>query len=612
MCRNLKIIISILLCFCLQSVCAQVDKQKKEPKKDSAAVYKKIQNYSKKHRFTKTLHKWLFRANKPKKKEAEIVEKKDRTNYEGKIIRNINIVTLDPFGHSVVDTTAMPRNWGERTGNKLHLKTKKIAIYNLLLFKRNVPYDSYKVQESERLIRAQRYVTAVKITRELASPASDSVDITIRVLDSWSTIPKFSISGSRVSAGFKEKDFFGSGQELEYRFTNRFDDGANANDVTYTLPNIKNTYISAKIKYNVDLDNNYSKSIDIERDFYSPLTKWAGGMFFAQNFRRDTLQVRVPVDTLYAWQPFKNNIQDFWVGKASKVFEDDINGITNLIVSARFLNLDYTEMPSDLYDPTHFYSDEKLILSGIGINTRKFVKDSYIFRNGVTEDVPIGRIYGITLGYQYKNKYWRPYVGAQFSFGNYYDWGFLSTNFEAGTFFHQSKTYQTSFLFESNYFTKLYSIGNWKLRQFVNPKFVLGVNREEIIGDELNLNEQNGLQGFNAFLYGTSKAVLSLQTQTYSPHALWGFRLNPFFNYTIAVLGAPNDAMFNNKAYQKVTLGVVISNDYLVFSSFQLSLSYYPSIPLQGDNVFKTNTFETTDFGLQNFELAKPRTIEYR
>ena len=200
--RNLKIIISIILCLVLQSVCAQVQKPKKdakEMKKDSAAMYKKIQNYSKKRKFTKTLHKLLFRANKPKKKEAEIVEKKDRTNYNGKIIRNINIVTLDPFGHSVVDTTAMPRNWGERTGNKLHLKTKKIAIYNLLLFKRNVPYDSYKVQESERLIRAQRYVTAVKITKELASPKSDSVDITIRVLDSWSTIPKFSISGSRVS-----------------------------------------------------------------------------------------------------------------------------------------------------------------------------------------------------------------------------------------------------------------------------------------------------------------------------------------------------------------------------------------------------------------------------
>lgn len=606
--RKLKIVISVLLCFCLQSICAQVEKPRKENSKDSAAVYKKIQNYSKKRKFTKTLHKWLFRTEKPRKRDAEIIEK-DTTNYDGKIIRKINVITLDPFGHSVVDSTAMPRNWGERTGNKLHLKTKKIAIYNLLLFKRNTPYDAYKILESERIIRSQKYVTAVKISRKLVSKESDSIDVTIRVLDSWSTIPRLSFSSNKISVGMKEKDFFGSGQQLDYRFTNRFEDGANANDVTYTVPNIVNTFISTTLKYNMDLDNNYSKSVAVERAFYSPLTKWAGGIILGQSFRRDSLQAP---DLQYSFQPFKYDFQDFWAGKAAKVFEDEPNGITNLIVSGRFLNIDYKESPSRYFDATDYYSDEKLILSGVGINTRKFIKDNYIFRNGQTEDVPIGRIYGITLGYQYKNTFWRPYVGAQFSFGNYYRLGFLSMNFEVGTYFRQSKTYQTTLLFESNYFTKLYSIGNWKLRQFINPKVVLGINRVDIIGDQLNINDREGLAGFNTALYGTSKVLLSLQTQTYAPHALWGFRMNPFFNYTAALLGSKNDPMFRSKPYHKITLGLVISNDYLVFSSFQLSLSYYPTIPLQGDNITKTNTFETTDYGLQNFELAKPRVVEYK
>jgi len=606
---NKKIVIFILFCFCLQSTYSQVNKSRTAPKekKDSTEVYTKIKNYSKKNKFTQTLHKLLFRTNKPQKKE-EILVQNDTTDFSGKIIRNINIITLDPFGHSVTDTTQMPRNWGERTGNRLHLKTKRIAILNLLLFKKNVPYDTYKVQESERLIRSQKYVTAVRITNKLVGVASDSVDVTIRVLDSWSTIPKFSISSNQFSLGVKEKDFFGSGQQLEYRHTSRFDDGRNANEVTYNIPNIKNTYIGTTLYYKMDLDNNYTKSINIERLFYSPLTKWAGGVTLGQNFRKDTLQAP---DMTYAFQPFKNNFQDFWTGHASKVFEDE-NGITNLVATGRFLNVDYTESPTDLYDPTHFYSDEKFILTGIGLNRRKFIKDNYIFRNGQTEDVPIGRIYGITLGYQYKNTFWRPYVGAQFSFGNYYRLGFLSMNFEAGTFFHQSKTYQTAFSIETNYFTKLYSIGRWKLRQFVNPQLIIGINRENIIGDELNINEQNGLAGFNSAVYGTNKMVLSLQTQTYSPYALLGFRINPFFNYAIAGLGSPHNAMGKNKAYQKITLGLLISNDYLVFSSFQLSVSYYPTIPYQGDNVFKTNTFETTDFGLQSFELAKPRVVDYK
>ncbi|WP_317133043.1 hypothetical protein [Flavobacterium ustbae] len=554
------------------------------------------------------MHKLFFRSKKSKKKE-ELLVKIDSTNYDGKIIRNINIITLDPFGHSVADTTKMPKNWGERMGNRLHLKTKKIAIYNLLLFKRNTPYNTYKVLESERLIRAQRYVTAVRISNQTVGQASDSVDVTIRVLDSWSTIPRFSISSNQVSIGVKEKDFFGSGQQLEYRFANRFDDGRTANEVTYTVPNIKNTYIGTILHYKTDLDKNYIKSIDVERDFYSPLTKWAGGVYVDEFFRRDTLQAP---DLTYGLQSVKYTSQDLWAGRAFKVFEDRHKAITNLIVSGRFMNKNFSETPTEVYDPDHFFSDEKLLLSGIGLNTRKFIQDSYIFRNGQTEDVATGRIYGITFGYQYKNTYWRPYIGAQYSFGNYYRLGFLSMNFEAGTFFHQSKTYQTAFLLESNYFTKLYSIGNWKLRQFVNPKFVIGINRDHIITDELNINEINGIAGFNSAVYGTSKAVLSLQTQTYSPHALWGFRLNPFFNYSIAVLGSPEVAMTKSKPYSKLTIGLLVSNDYLVFSSFQLSLSYYPSIPQQGDNVFKTNTFETTDYRMQNFELGKPRIVDYR
>jgi hypothetical protein len=70
--------------------------------------------------------------------------------------------------------------------------------------------------------------------------------------------------------------------------------------------------------------------------------------------------------------------------------------------------------------------------------------------------------------------------------------------------------------------------------------------------------------------------------------------------------------MQKNTAYSKIGIGVIISNDYLVFSSFQLSLSYYPTIPFQGDQVFRTNAFETSDIGLQSFELAQPKTVLFK
>ncbi len=599
-----------LLFLLVFSYCPLSFSQVGQVKEDSSAVYKDIQTYSKKNKFTKLLHKLIFEPVNVKRKKKRVLPRIQQ-KFEGKIIRNITIETLDPFGYSDTDSNREPKNWAEKTGNRIHLKTKKLAIRNLLLFRENKPLDSLLINESARLIRSQKYIRSVRIDLKLSEKNSDSVDVFIRAIDSWSLIPKGSVSSSRSSFELNEKNFMGIGHEFKNKFINRFSDGKNAYNLDYTVPNIKNSFIKTTFKYNIDLDNYYGKSIDINRPFYSPFAKWAGGIYFDQQFRKDTLQ---DTNLVYAQQNFKYNSQDYWIGHAFSIFKGNTekNRTTNLIVSGRYLNINYIESPTIAYDPVDFYSSEKLFLSGIGITSRKFIQDKYIFRNGIIEDVPIGKIYGITGGYQYKNHKGRFYLGGQASFGNYYDWGFLSTNFEIGTFFDKSSTSQTTFSFQANYFTHPIELGKWKLRQFIKPQVIIGLNRLDAIGDQLTINENYGIQGFNSAVYGTKKMMLTLQTQAYSPWDLWGFRLNPYFNYSIALLGNDQIGLLDSKAYSKIGIGLIINNDFLVFSSFQLSLSYYPSIPGSGQNIFKTNAFETSDFGFQDFELAKPRTVIFK
>ncbi|TDE02667.1 BamA/TamA family outer membrane protein [Flavobacterium hiemivividum] len=601
-----KIGLLLLMLFCYQLSFSQI----KKTEKDSIDVYKNIQEYSKKNKITKFLHKAIFKSTSPKRKIQEVKRQKTAA-IEGKIIRNITIITLDPFGYSVTDTLANPKNWAERTGNRLHLKSKNLAITNLLLFKKNTPYNDLLISESERIIRSQKFVSRVAIGVTPPAAKSDSVDVFIRVLDSWSTIPKFSISGTRTSLGLNERNFFGLGHQLDYRITHRTSDGENANNLAYTVPNIRNSFVKTVFKYQNDLDNYYAKGIAIERPFYSPLAKWAGGISLDQQFRKDTLQ---GLDLTYQEQNFKFSSYDFWAGKAFHIFKGntDNDRTTNLIFSGRFLDINYLETPSLEYDPINFYSREQFILSGIGINTRQFIQDKYIFRNGEIEDVPVGTIYGLTFGYQNKNSQWRPYLGAQLSFGNYHKWGFLSTNFEVGTFFNNSKTEQAAISFQANYFTNLMQLGNWKLRQFIKPQVVIGTHRQNSNGDRLTINENYGIQGFNSAVYGTRKMLLTVQTQGYAPKDIWGFRLNPYFNYSIALLENKVNGVNSSKFYSKIGIGVIINNDYLVFKSFQLSLSYYPTIPSQGNNIFSTNAFETSDIGLQTYELAKPRPVIYK
>jgi hypothetical protein len=157
----------LLLFFCCQNLSAQ--EKEIHSGNDSTKVYKKIETYSKKSKFNKFIYKLLFKSNRKAKASASSIKrkrfliKKSFDRSEGKIIRNINIETLDPFGFSVDNYKDVPEKGFEKFGNRLHLKSKTWTIRNLLLFKKNQPLDSLIVKESERLIRRQRYTRSVII-----------------------------------------------------------------------------------------------------------------------------------------------------------------------------------------------------------------------------------------------------------------------------------------------------------------------------------------------------------------------------------------------------------------------------------------------------------------
>ena len=582
--------------------------------KDSTEVYEKIEKYSEKRKFTKFVHKLIFQPTNTKNsgKKKRKVPTVNYNKFEGKIIRNINITTLDPFGYSEVDSTVQPTKKLAEIGNKAHLKTKEFAIRNLLLIKRNKPLDSLLMRESERLIRTQQFVRAVVIRPQTISTTNDSIDIDIRVLDSWSLIPNISGSTSRTNFYLKERNFLGLGHQFENRYQRAFSLKEDAYSAKYTVPNIMNTFISTAVDYNIDLDRNYRKSVEIERPFVSTFTRWGAGAYFDQQFRADTV---ANFQKEYKLQNFKYNSQDYWAGVSFNIFKGGAqkDRTTNLIFTARYLNVDYVERPEVAFDTVSFYSSEKFFLTGIALSSRQYVKDKYIFNYGTIEDVPVGRIIALTAGTLRKNDFNYPYAGAKFSIGRYYDWGYLSGNTEYGTYFNNKSATRTAFTVQANYFTNLLPFHNWNFRQFIKFRTVIGNNRERSKGDMININEENGIHGLNyAELYGSKKVMLTLQTQGYSPWNFAGFRINPYMSYSVAMLGNTASDLVSSKLYSQLGIGVIVSNDYLVFSSFQLSLAYYPSLPGDGSNIIKTNTFKTSDFGFQDFEIGKPEVVDYR
>ncbi|MFP9113862.1 hypothetical protein ACLI1A_07950 [Flavobacterium sp. RHBU_3] len=606
--------------FAVGALHAQVNPPAKDTVKEkNDQMYKKIQDYSKKKKVTKTLHKFIFKPVKQQRASQSRRRVRERTpemqvsfeKYEGKIVRRIIIQTLDPFGYSINDTTHAPDNSIERIGNRVHIKTKEYAIRNLLLFKKNEPLDSLLINDSERLLRSQRYIRRVIIKPQPIATTTDSVDVFIRVLDSWSLIPNGSVSTSSGSAELTERNFLGLGHQLENDFDRNFSSGQTAYLARYTIPNIKNTYINASGAYQIWKSDYWLKSVGLERTFFSAFTKWAGGAYYESRFEKDTLP---NAQQQWNWQNYKTRSQDYWAGFATPltkgITEEDRT--TRFVTTARFYRRKYREKPTIEYDSVGYYNSERLYLASVGITSRKYVQDKFLFNYDIVEDIPIGKVYSATFGVQDKSAQQRFYVGARYAFGNYYRWGYFSTNVEVGSFFYHNLTQQTTMRIDALYFTNIRNLGAWRLRHFVRPVIVLGENRMGIYTDQLNINGENGIPGFNSrTLKGTKKALLTLQTQAFSPWNVGGFRINPFVNVTLGLISNTGNKLYDGPLYSKFGMGLLLYNDYLIFNSFQLSLAYYPNIPDSGYNIFKTNAIENNDIALPDFQIAKPTVVPY-
>jgi len=585
--------------------------------KDSTLLYKNIETFSGRNKFTRFMYSLIFKpviiiskTKSPQKKAYKKLIQKPYSVFEGKAIRNINIITLDPFGYFVDDTTVATQNFLYKAGNGLHIKTKNIAIRNLLLFHEGSPFISLRAKESERLIRSQKYVHEVSFYVAQAGKEHDSVDVFIRVLDKWSIILVGSMSSNSMRAGITDNNFAGLGHEFQIAYDRNYIKSINSFVTNYYIPNIKNTFINSKLHYQSDRSGNFSRGIAVDRPFYSPLAKWAAGIELNSFSNIDTLKY---ITSVFVPLKLKFNSQDFWGGKAFQVFkgnsEDELT--TNLILAGRYLRVRYTEKPSAFYDPLNIYGNEDFYLTSVAISMRKFVQDKFVFKYGVVEDVPVGKVFGVTAGYQLKNNSGRPYLGIRVSNGNYNTWGYLSLSLEYGTFFKAFHPEQGVIAASVNYFTGLFEVGNWKFRQFVKTQVTLGIQR--FAYDSLTLNDGYGLDGFNSLtLTGTKRLLFSLQTQTYSPWRLLGFRFGPYLAYSMGILGDSKRPFSRSRVYSQIGLGVLIKNENLVFDTFQISISFYPNIPGLGQNLFKMNSYRTTDFGIRDFESGKPTPVMYR
>jgi predicted PurR-regulated permease PerM len=589
--------------------------------------YKALQRFSQRTVITRFLHDFIFRpiGNKPSYLRISDEEYFKHKRAQGRYIRRINITTLDPFGYDVADTFAEPDNFIYKAGNSVHRKTKSSVIRNLILFNVNQRYDSVMVKESERLIRSQKYVSNVKLSVSVVH--RDSVDVTIRVADSWSLIPSARRTPGKFGIGLADINFNGNGNTLGGTMLWKQPNAANVTHLSYFMPNIRNSHTSINIQYlfslNRDIhkvmdfsnyffspvsynprymfsDNiNIIRSIEINRPFYSQFSKWAGGLFVGQMM---TTQNYISNDTL-RFSHARTNIQDAWVGRSWTLNDRSHDVTTSLVLSARLVRTAVPARSTEAID-ANIFNNRLYYFGAVSITSRKYYRDRYVFNYGVVEDIPAGIMAGITIGREYQQKS-RFYVGWNAGMGNYFPYGYLGTQLSFGTFRTETGIHQGIFSGRITYFTRLLSFGNWKIRQFIRPSFVFGINNSPADNQPLRI----GIKGFESIESQASGLfIMSLQTQSYAPWDIAGFHFGPFFFSHIGILG--KDFQRGKHVYSLLGFGVLIKNEYLMFNTFQVSLSFYPFIPDAGTNILRMNAYRTSDYGFRDFEVSKPGIVE--
>lgn len=580
---------------------------------DTVGIYRSLYRYSKDRKVAYFFYRALFNLPADPLKERHDIVDHDDDRYramEGKTIRSIRIVTLEPFGTSLTDSTVQPRSFVQKTGNALHSRTRRRIIQNYLLFSEGDEIDPLLLSESERLLRASRFVRDVRITFNDDPVDSCITDVTVTALDWWTLAITHTVTTANYRTRFTGYNMFGMG----HRFSNRFDYDYRKPleewpdwQSSYLVPNIANTFLSGELFYAAK-SNESVKGFRLDRPFFSPVTRQAGGISYENRMYEDSLMLS---GSYYEPYRFTSGTWSLWTGHAfllrrGKTAEEQS---TRLVVSLAYTRSRYPKLSVQSQEAADRFQPLDLSLAGIGISNRKYFTDRYIYRFGEKEDVPTGRIFRIIEGHEIRGDTSRFYIRFGLGAAGYTSGkGYTSLNIDYGTFLYEGDITEGVFSIRWYSFSPLIGGGRWKARIFGDFSFLNGINRRP--GDLLRLNDDRSIPGYrNTTPYGTQRLQANISAVIFNPFDLIGFRISPVIFAGGAMVGDGNTPLLRGKVYKGIGLGVAVTNIYLVNSTFRILFGYYPDIK---SDPYRLSSFDVWEYGFDDFDFTRPGILPFQ
>ncbi len=527
--------------------------------------------------------------------------------FGGKVIRNIRLTKLEPFGPSIFDTSRTAGSKIEKLGNDMHTVTQERVINNHLLFQSGDLVDPNEISDNERIIRELPFIEDVRIYIEETSPGSDTVDVRVVTKDAFSIGAGGLLNDLDVGKlDIFERNLFGLGHELHAVF---YWDGERSpwlgHEIFYIMHNLGGSFINSTLRYQ-QVFNTESYQMGFDRRFFTPNTKWAGAVDLE---RTRTFRYINFTDSISTDVPVKYNIYDGWLGRAFylRTKRNLTKNRLNFVVSSRLYWNQYIDRPEVDEQNFYLYQNRTGWLSSLAISSQSYFRSNLILDFGRTEDIPQGILFSLTGGLERNEFNTRLYAGFSLSQGRYLgNIGYLYTKLEAGGFFLKKDYMEQGVInFRADYFTPLFIINRFKFRHFISANYVQGINRfkDEYIG----IGDDDDIRGFRYGLpLGTKKIFINYEADAFTPYYLYGFRFVFFGFMDFGLIGPDMKKLHDGLFFSGFGIGARIRNERLVFETISIRIGYYPNHPEKDIPLFLHVSGEKR-LNVENFNVTKPR-----
>jgi hypothetical protein len=213
--------------------------------------------------------------------DAESVEgSKTQKGIVGEIkLRKLNVFDL---------SNEEENNWLYRLANRLHIVTKDRVIRGQLLFEPGEQYDGRLIEETERILRQNRYLYDASIETTLRE--NGVVDVVVVTKDVWTLGPDLSLSRkggeNKSQFGIEEQNLFGLGQTIRFNHEENVD--RRSNSFEFSDRHLAHSWVSAFLQISDNSDGE-TNQLAIVRPFYALDARWSAGAHALNDDGRDAL-----------------------------------------------------------------------------------------------------------------------------------------------------------------------------------------------------------------------------------------------------------------------------------------------------------------------------------